>query len=535
MKLKKLLTLSLAALAACATLSFAACDGETETQKPATVTTASEESVGKSGIKIIKDVALTAEDYAFAIRKDNAELLENVNNLLQDWEEDGSLDALINSYFDGTATFSYENKTSTPQEGDFIMATNAYFPPFESVKGSKFTGVDVEIAYKFAKEFGKTLFVYDMEFDSIIPSVQTGKSDIGMAGMTVNETRLQQVNFATSYYSSSQVISVAADNTMFDECKTALEIEEILSSLGEDFVVGTQNATTGHMYAVGNADFGYNGFPNLTVKSYNTGALAMKDLQNGKLDAVILDLQPSLMIVESMDTDDRSVFGIFYDQFIVHEGYKNFFTGLGNTMMIAVFGLLIGFALGCVLVTVKLIPSKNILVRILSKICDLYVTLFRGTPMVVQLLLMHFALFPAMGLDISSVVEAMIIFGMNSGAYISEILRGGINAVDRGQMEAGRSLGFGFTRTMTRIILPQAIKNILPTLGNEFIALVKETSVVSFIAVMDLTKSFQNIAAATYEYFIPYIALAAVYLVIVLLISKLVKMMEKRLAKNERK
>ncbi|MBR2441758.1 MAG: ABC transporter permease subunit, partial [Clostridia bacterium] len=96
----------------------------------------------------------------------------------------------------------------------------------------------------------------------------------------------------------------------------------------------------------------------------------------------------------------------------------------------------------------------------------------RGTPMVVQLLLMHFALFPAMGLDISSVVEAMIIFGMNSGAYISEILRGGINAVDRGQMEAGRSLGFGFTRTMTRIILPQAIKNILPTLGNEFIALV---------------------------------------------------------------
>jgi len=155
--------------------------------------------------------------------------------------------------------------------------------------------------------------------------------------------------------------------------------------------------------------------------------------------------------------------------------------------------------------------------------------------MVVQLLLMHFALFPAMGLDISSVVEAMIIFGMNSGAYISEILRGGINAVDRGQMEAGRSLGFGFTRTMTRIILPQAIKNILPTLGNEFIALVKETSVVSFIAVMDLTKSFQNIAAATYEYFIPYIALAAVYLVIVLLISKLVKMMEKRLAKNERK
>lgn len=147
---------------------------------------------------------------------------------------------------------------------------------------------------------------------------------------------------------------------------------------------------------------------------------------------------------------------------------------------------------------------------------------------------MHFALFPAIGLNIPSVAEAVIIFGLNSGAYMAEILRGGINAVDIGQMEAGRSLGFGFVQTMIRIILPQAIKNILPTLGNEFIALIKETSVVSFIAVLDLTKSLQNIANSTYEYFVPYIVLALTYLILVLGITALIKLMEKRLARNER-
>lgn len=225
---------------------------------------------------------------------------------------------------------------------------------------------------------------------------------------------------------------------------------------------------------------------------------------------------------------------IFWTHFYTYEGYKNFLKGLSNTATIAVFGLLIGFLLGCFIATIKIIPSKNPLVKISQTICDVYVALFRGTPMVVQLLLMHFALFPMLYLDIDSVTEAVIIFGMNSAAYMSEILRSGINAVDKGQMEAGRSLGFGFTPTMVRIILPQAIKNILPTLGNEFIALIKETSVVSFIAVLDITKSFQNIAASTYEYFVPYIALAIVYLVLVLLITLLVKMLERGLAKSDR-
>jgi polar amino acid transport system permease protein len=225
---------------------------------------------------------------------------------------------------------------------------------------------------------------------------------------------------------------------------------------------------------------------------------------------------------------------IFYEKFFEQGGYNNFLLGLSNTAIIAVFGLFIGFLIGCVIATIKLIPSKHPAMSVLKKVCDVYVAVFRGTPMVVQLLLMHFALFPALGLMIDSVLEAVIIFGMNSGAYMAEVLRGGINAVDNGQMEAGRSLGFGFGQTMLRIVLPQAIKNILPTLGNEFIALIKETSVVSFIAVMDVTKALKSIAESTYEYFVPYIVLAIVYLVLVLLITWLIQIMEKRLAKNER-
>ena len=225
---------------------------------------------------------------------------------------------------------------------------------------------------------------------------------------------------------------------------------------------------------------------------------------------------------------------IFCKKFFEQGGYNNFLLGLSNTAMIAVFGLLIGFLIGCIIATVKLLPSKDITLTIVKGFCDGYVAVFRGTPMVVQLLLLHFAIFPAIGLNVDSVAEAVIIFGMNSGAYMAEILRGGINAVDTGQMESGRSLGLSFWQTMLRIILPQAIKNILPTLGNEFIALLKETSVVSFIAVTDLTKALKSIAESTYEYFVPYIVLAIVYLIMVLFITLLIKIMERRLAKNER-
>lgn len=250
----------------------------------------------------VKEIELTSEEYAFAIAKENDALLGQVNGYLAEWEADGSLDKLINSYFDGTASFSYENKTSTAQEGDLVLATNAYFPPFESYdENHKFVGVDIEIAYKIAAKLNKTLFIHDMEFDAIITSVKSGASDIGMAGITVNETRKEQVNFSDGYYESSQVITVLENDASFDECKTAGDIEEILKAQSSSFIIGTQKGTTGYMYSKGDEDFGYDGFANLTTNGYNTGALAMMDLQNGKINAVILDKQPSLMLVNSMN------------------------------------------------------------------------------------------------------------------------------------------------------------------------------------------------------------------------------------------
>ena len=226
---------------------------------------------------------------------------------------------------------------------------------------------------------------------------------------------------------------------------------------------------------------------------------------------------------------------VFYRQMIPLEGYKKVLEGLGNTALIAIVGLLIGMVIGCLLATCKILPKSSFIVRLLSGFSDFYIAIFRGTPMVVQLLLIHFVLFPVMDVQMPTILEAILAFGLNSGAYVSEIMRGGILSVDIGQTEAGRALGLNYGQTMLRIVLPQAIKNVVPTLGNEFIALLKETSVVSFITVVDLTKAFQNIANSTYEYIIPYIVLALVYLVLVLAVTGVIKLIERRLRAGDRR
>lgn len=225
---------------------------------------------------------------------------------------------------------------------------------------------------------------------------------------------------------------------------------------------------------------------------------------------------------------------LFYSKFIRANGYRVVLNGLVTTLEIAVLGLLIGILIGTLIAVIKVMPKYNRLPRILSAVCDVYVGFFRGTPMVVQLLIGWFVILPAFNLPLDSVVVAFLVFGLNSGAYISEIMRGGINSVDPGQLEAARAVGLPYPTSMLRVVVPQAVKNILPTLGNEFITLIKETSVVSFIAVVDVTKAFRQIGDSNYSYIIPYLMLALTYLILVIGISRLVKLMERRLAKNER-
>ena len=224
----------------------------------------------------------------------------------------------------------------------------------------------------------------------------------------------------------------------------------------------------------------------------------------------------------------------FYQQFIVKDGYKTVLNGLVTTIEIAVLGLIIGIILGTLLALVKVTPKNNVFVRILDGICTVYVGFFRGTPMVVQLLLGYYVLLPMLGITADAVVVAVAIFGMNSGAYVSEIMRAGIQSVDGGQLEAGRAVGLPYWTAMLKIVIPQSVKNILPTLGNEFIVLIKETSVVSFIAVTDITKAFRAIGDANYEYLVPYCMLAVVYLVLVMIITLGIKLMERRFKRSER-
>ena len=209
--------------------------------------------------------------------------------------------------------------------------------------------------------------------------------------------------------------------------------------------------------------------------------------------------------------------------------------GLKNTLVIAFLGLAIGIVLGTIIAAVKVMPKYKLLPRVLDKVCAVYVGFFRGTPIVVQLLLAYYVLFPLMDVQLGSLNTCILVFGLNSAAYCSEIMRGGILSVDGGQMEAGRAVGMSYAATMMKIVVPQAIKNILPTLGNELIALVKDTSVVSFVAAVDLYKTFNEIGNRTYEYIIPYTAMAVIYIVLVAIISLGVKLMERSLRKSDRR
>ena len=258
-----------------------------------------------------------------------------------------------------------------------------------------------------------------------------------------------------------------------------------------------------------------------------------------KTDTAFDAYKGSEEILNALDDMQKSDFQIewelFYSKFVTYKGYEVALQGLATTMEIAIIGLMIGILIGTFIAMIKMIPKYHVTPRILSAICDVYVGFFRGTPMVVQLLIGWFILLPALGWQIDNTVVAALVFGMNSGAYVSEIMRSGIQAVDIGQLEAARALGLGYWTSMLKIVIPQGIKNILPTLGNEFIILVKDTSIVSFIAVVDITKAFRQIGDANYSYIIPYLMLALIYLVIVLLITWLIKLMERRLAKSERR
>lgn len=226
----------------------------------------------------------------------------------------------------------------------------------------------------------------------------------------------------------------------------------------------------------------------------------------------------------------------FRSTFIAESRYKMFLEGLGNTLLITLCATLIGVVIGALVAIIKTAyvqgHKKNPVLAVLNAVGEFYTTVVRGTPVVVQLLISYNIIFRW---STRPVLVGMMAFGINSGAYVSEIIRAGINAVDIGQTEAGRSLGLSATKTMNKIILPQAIKNVLPAIGNEFISLLKETSIIGYLGVIDITRAAERVISRTANVYFPYISIALMYLAMVLVLNYFVKKLERRLAKNDRR
>lgn len=221
----------------------------------------------------------------------------------------------------------------------------------------------------------------------------------------------------------------------------------------------------------------------------------------------------------------------FYLNFIKDDRWHYITRGLGTTIKITILAVLLGILIGFVVAIIRSTHDKTGKLKLPNLICRIYLTVIRGTPVVVQLLIIYFVVFASV--DVEKLFVAVIAFGINSGAYVAEIVRGGIMSIDKGQMEAGRSLGFNYTQTMIYIIIPQAFKNVLPALGNELIVLLKETSVSGYIAMEDLTKGGDIIRSQTYDAMMPLLAVAGIYLVIVMFFEFLVGRLERRLRNSD--
>lgn len=222
-----------------------------------------------------------------------------------------------------------------------------------------------------------------------------------------------------------------------------------------------------------------------------------------------------------------------YEDFIFQKRYNQILNGLSNTLIITVFSLLIGLAVGSLIAIVRVSHQNNRQSKVLKAcnlICGVYLTIIRGTPMIVQLMIMYFVIMANVK---NAVLVAAVSFGLNSGAYVAEVIRSGIQSVDRGQTEAGRSLGLSARQTMIRIVLPQAFKNVAPAIFNEFISLLKETSVAGYVGIHDLTKGGDVLRSLTYDAFPPLLAVALVYLVLVIGLTRILTVIERRLAKSD--
>ena len=410
-----------------------------------------DEAPAKAFLRVNPSLSILPEAFdksgmAICVAKGNEALQQTLNKAIHELQASGIIDSIVVRHMVHHQAVAYQPNQSVKNTdtAPLRFATNATFEPFEYYQAGKIVGIDVDVAYAIGDKIGRKVEIIDMEFDAIITSVQTGKADAGIAGITVTEERKKNINFTNTYTEVKQVVVVN------DGKQVAASEEGIVDKFKSCFI-----------------------------------------------------------------TDGRYLY-------LLH--------GLGNTLVITIFAILLSVMLGTLIAVIRATHDRQGNHRILNALCQIYLTIIRGTPTMVQLLIIYYVVFASA--DVNKIVVAIIAFGLNSAAYIAEVIRSGIMSVDRGQMEAGRSLGLSYSKTMRLIILPQAFKNVLPAMGNELITLLKETSISGYIGLVDLTKGSDIIRSITYEAMLPLGVVAFIYLIIVMGLYAGVRKMEKHLEKD---
>ncbi|AXJ23534.1 TPA: ABC transporter permease subunit [Staphylococcus aureus] len=443
------------------------------------------------------------------------------------------------------------------ERGELRVGLSADYAPMEfehTVNGkTEYAGVDIDLAKKIAKDNNLKLKIVNMSFDSLLGALKTGKIDIIISGMTSTPERKKQVDFSDSYMMTKNIMLVKKDKV--NEYK---DIKDFNNKK-----VGAQKGTEQEKIAqteIENASItSLSRLPDviLALKSGKVeGAVVEKPVaeaylkQNPKLgisnvkfneeekDTVIAVPKDSPKLLSQVNKTIKEVKdkGLI-DKYMTNAAnamnddsgfiskYGSFFLkGIKITILISLIGVALGSILGAFVALMKL--SK---IKIISWIASIYIEILRGTPMLVQVFIVFFGITAALGLDISALVCGTIALIINSSAYIAEIIRAGINAVDKGQMEAARSLGLNYRQTMKSVIMPQAIKNILPALGNEFVTLIKESSIVSTIGVGEIMFNAQVVQGISFDPFTPLLVAAALYFVLTFVLTRIMNMIEGRL------
>lgn len=442
-----------------------------------------------------------------------------------------------------------------------ILVTEAGFAPYEYYSKGNIVGVDIEIGKEIAKYLNKELVVKDVAFDSIISEVKTGKSDIGAAGISYTEERAKEVDFTINYAESKQVIIVKKDSRIIGPENLFGKVAVQLGSVADTIISKD--------------------YPKIELVREKKFLAAIEDLKKGKVNAVVMDELPAKklvskdlqilerpvavdsygmvvkkenqelldscnevikklkadgkiddMILKHMEigeenTISRTFLEKLNDTLIYNNRYEYILKGLVNTILIALGAMFLGLVIGIFISIVNHYHVSTGKLKILNFIGKVYVNIIRGTPSTLQLMIIYYIIFAST--QVNLILVGIIAFGINSGAYVAEIIRAGFNSVNKGEIEAGYSLSLGYTKVMKYIIFPQAIKNILPAIGNEFITLIKETSIGAYIGILELTKSSDIIASRTYDYFMPLVIVAIIYLILTMSLSKIINLLEKRL------